>query len=96
MADSFNPIDFRFDGLPVFLSNTAYRNALFLQMTLSDIIAILEEGMEPPGRRRRAGVVERCATYRREWVKVVAIRDFRYSTKEECWLIVHVDTTGKP
>ncbi len=96
MPDPYNPIDVRYEGFPIFLSNEAYRKALFLSMTLYDIVAILEEGVEKPDTRRKPGVVERCATFRRAWVKVVAIRDFHYSTGEECWLVVHVDTTDEP
>lgn len=96
MWDSDNPIDLRFEGLPVFLSYTAYSSAVSLRMSLYDITVILEEGIAPPSPHRKAGIVERCATFRGEWVKVVAVRDFHYATNQECWLVVHVDTTDEP
>ncbi len=96
MWDPDNPIDLRFEGLPVFLSDTAYGTALSLRMSLYDIIVILEEGVSPPGLHRQADVVERCATFRGQWIKVVAVRDFHYSTGEECWLVVHADATDEP
>ncbi len=96
MDEYYDPTRTMFQGHPVFLSDTAFSVMVSKRMNLYDVVAILEEGVDCAPSRRRSGTVERCATYRKEWIKVVAVRDFHYSTGEECWLIRHVDETERP
>ena len=96
MGDYYDPTRVEFCGLPVYLAGGALRVSASKRMTLYDIVAILEEGEDCAQSGRRPGVIERCATHRREWIKVVAEHTIHRRTGEECWLILHLDETERP
>lgn len=90
MDDYRDPTRIEFRGLPVYLSATALSVSIAKRMTLYDILAILEEGEDNPDSQRYPDVVEKCATYRKEKTKVVAVHTYHRKMDEECWLIVHL------
>jgi len=96
MDEFRGPSDSQFLGLPVFLSDTAIDGLIRWRMSLHDVVYILEGGVDSNNAARTSDTVERCATFRKRWMKVVAVRSFHYDTREECWLIIHIDETGHP
>lgn len=96
MAEYYDPTRVEFRGLPVYLSGTALHTSASKNMTLYDIVAILEEGEDCAQSQRRSNTIERCATYRKERIKVVAMHTLHRRTGEECWLIVHLDEMERP
>lgn len=95
MDEYHDPTRTEFRGLPVYLAGSAYRVLISKGMSLYDVVTILEEGEDCAQSRRKANTIERCATYRKEWVKVVAVQRFHQKFGEDCWLVIHLDEAEK-
>ena len=78
------------------MSGSAVAECLRWRMSTYDILDILEGGIDCSECPRKGEVVERCATFRHRWMKVVAVADHHCSTGEDCWLITHVGETKRP
>jgi len=96
MAEFDDTTEMEFRGLPVFLSTSAVGECLRWRMSIHDIVAILDEGVDCSECQRRSDVIERCSTFRHQWMKVVAVANYHYTTKEECWLVTHVGEAKRP
>jgi hypothetical protein len=90
MADYSDTTRVEFQDLPIFLSASAYGECLHWRMSIYDVVAVLQEGKDCSECPRKVDVVERSATFRHKWMKVVAVADYHYDTREDCWLITHV------
>ncbi|MBI5036792.1 hypothetical protein HZC09_05615 [Candidatus Micrarchaeota archaeon] len=53
-------------------------------------MAVLEEGRDFPGKKRKSGVAERCLGRKDGSIKVVAAESLQYSTNEWVWIVIHV------
>ncbi len=89
-------LDTEFQGLPVLLGPDAIAASRELNISLHDIIPILRGGEDCAGSRRRPNTLVRCARFGGKWIKIVARHDIHRRTMVECWLIVHLDETGRP
>lgn len=90
-----NPLRPLFRGLPLFFSDTALVGMEDNRMGYLDVLVALEDGEPCEAGQRKEDVLERCTTFRKRWIRVVAVRDYHHDTAEECWLIVHVDEAVK-
>ena len=90
-----NPLRPTFRGLPVFFSDMALVGMEDNRMDSHDVLVVLEDGEPCAAGHRKENVIERCTTFRKRWIRVVAVRDYRRDSDEECWLIVHVDEAAR-
>lgn len=72
------------------ITKAAYIEMNKLDMDVYDIIYILREGDNCEKSRRKRGIRERCSTWRRKRIRVVAALDYCRNIKDECWAITHV------
>ena len=86
-----NPLRPLLQGLPVYFGDVALIGMADNHMSRNDVLVVLEDGEPCEAGQRKADVIERCSTFRKRWIRVVARRDYRVDMDEECWLVVHVD-----
>ncbi len=96
MGEYYDPTECEFRGLPVILGDSALASSASLNISLYDIIPILEGGEDCSQSRRKAGIVERCSIFGGRWIKVVAKHEIHFTYRIECWLITHLDETERP
>lgn len=72
------------------VTRSAYYELLHLRLSLEDVLAVLEEGRDFPGKKRKSGVAERCLGRKDGSIKVVAAESLQYSTNEWVWIVIHV------
>ncbi|MFQ5910888.1 MAG: hypothetical protein ACE5IJ_09255 [Thermoplasmata archaeon] len=78
------------------MGESALANSASLNLSLYDIVPILEGGEDCARSRRKANIVERCAAHGGRWIKVVAKHDVHTTFRIECWVIIHLDEAERP
>lgn len=90
-----NPLRLTFRGMPVFFSDTALVGMGDNRLDAHDVLVALEDGEPCEAGQRKENVIERCTTFRKRWIRVVAVQEYRRDSAEACWLIVHVDEAAR-
>jgi len=76
-------------GLPIIPTAAANKELAKLNLLLSDMAVILEEGYECARSKRKKNVLERCVRKNKKTLKAVVVKSYNHSMETECWLLIH-------
>ena len=80
----------RFRGMPLIPTLAASVELERCNLTLPEVVYILENGFDCSASQRKKEVVERCVMVGKKQLKAVAIFSYNYSLQTDCWALVHV------
>lgn len=78
----------KYEGLSIFISDSAMRELVKHKQTIYDVVQILEEGYNS-SRKRKQGTIEKWLDKGDKTFNAVIIKDYHFTLKEECWVLIH-------
>ncbi|MFH0987166.1 MAG: hypothetical protein V1911_03935 [Candidatus Micrarchaeota archaeon] len=80
----------KWEGLELVPAKAAYHEMLHLGLDLWDALEVLAFGYECQRSARKEGTREMCVKKGKKTLKVVAVKDYNLTKRQDVWLIVHV------
>ncbi|MDO8339181.1 MAG: hypothetical protein Q7T16_00830 [Candidatus Burarchaeum sp.] len=71
-------------------TNAAYWELYKHGLSPEDVIDVLDNGYDFPGKQRSEGIYEKCLRKGCEIIKVVVAESYSFDIKETVWAVVHV------
>ena len=85
-----------YKGLPLVPSGSVANELYKCNLSLRDILDVLEQGYDCAKSKRKKGIIERCLDRKKKTTRVVIVKAYNYSLESEVWVVIHVGITSKP